>query len=126
MGYGYCRFECGHGTNIDYMVQLKELDIILQICGMWRHYAECHNVQPKKEVRRLIMGEADIDVSKLPKMEMGGIYTVPVLFVEKVKGGVFRKEKYTHEIGNSPNTEFIDKLQNLIDELGQEVLYTGL
>jgi len=125
MGYGYCRFGCGHGTNVDYAVRMKEPDIVLQVCGMWRHYAEYHNVQPGKEIRNLVMGEPDVDVSKLPRMKIGRTYRVPVLFVEKVKGGLFRKDKYTHEVGKSPDAEFIEKLQSLIDELGQEMLYMG-
>ena len=121
MGYGYCRFGCGYKTNEDYLVQMKEPDIILLVCGMWRHYAEYHKVQPRKEIRELVMGK-DVDISKLPRRETGDMNAIPILFVEKRKG-LFKKDTYTHKIGESADTEFIEKLQNLIDKFGQKILY---
>jgi hypothetical protein len=116
MGYGYCRFGCGEKTNEDYSIFLEEPNVMLLVCGMWRHYAEVHYVQPKKEIRDLVLGKP-VSLKNLPKVEP--LNSVPVLFVEKKPFG------YDHKVGNSPDREFIDRMQELIDKKGRRLIYMG-
>jgi hypothetical protein len=76
---------------------------------------EVHNVKPKKEIRDLIFGKP-VDVSKLPKTPLN---YVKVLYVEKTKRG------YDHEVGESPDLEFIHRLDELISKSGEKILYFG-
>jgi hypothetical protein len=113
MGFGECRFGCGEKTNIDYTIPLKHLNTGLQVCGLWQHYMEVHNVKPKKEIRDLIFGKP-VDLAKLPKTPP--LDYVKVLYVEKTDSG------YDHEVGESPDWEFIHRLDDLIHKFGRERL----
>lgn len=113
MGFGYCRFGCGEKTNIDYMVMVGNVG--LQVCGMWRHYAEKHNVLPKKEIRDFIFGKL-ADVSNLPKMLP--LNYPAVYYVGK------KDSEYDHEIGSSADMEFIEKFQRIVDK-GQSTISMG-
>jgi hypothetical protein len=107
MGFEYCRFGCGEKTDEEYAVMLREPKIMLMVCGLWYHYAVTHFVQPKKEIRDLVLGKP-LNLKKLPRMKY--LDSVPVLYVEK---GLFG---YNHNIGKSPDWEFINKLKELVDK----------
>lgn len=109
MGYGYCRFGCGKGTNIDYDILLSDMNIRLFVCGMWEHYAKDHNVSPPVEARDAVMRANPTKATIDKLMYMGECpKRLEIYFVEKSDGS------YNHKIGDSPDTKFIDKLKKII------------
>lgn len=122
MGYGYCRFGDGKGTNIDYYVILEDMQADLLVCGLWKHYAEDHNCLPHDEVRDIVMN-ADPRYAKGKKTILyrgKQLKRYDVLFVEKdiLTGDV------DHKIGKNPDTAFVDKLEQLISK-GKTLSYRG-
>ncbi len=110
MGFGYCRFEdCEEGTNIDYQIMLGDLGVELLVCGLWEHYASEHNVLPPERVREAVMA-ADPELATSHTLAyFGETQKYDVYFVEEEGDG------YNHEIGDAPDTKFIDKLKEIID-----------
>lgn len=111
MGFGYCRFEgCEEGTNIDYNLSLQDQDVELLICGLWEHYATEHNVLPPERVREVVMS-ADPELATSHMVAPLAGERFEIYFVER------EGEGFNHKIGEEPDTEFIDKLKEIIDEV---------
>ena len=116
MGMGRCRFDkCNTGTNKDYSVFLPDQNTELYVCGLWEHYATQHNVLPSQRAREVIMAADPTQATKevirwrgMQKPEQMSLY-----FVERTNP---LSESYDHQIGDSPDRHFIDKLKTIIEK----------
>ncbi|MCX6821039.1 MAG: hypothetical protein NT016_03750 [Candidatus Aenigmarchaeota archaeon] len=128
MGSGGCRFKgCEERSSVDYIVGMPEYGLNLQVCGMWKHYAQAHNVHPYKELRSAVMGDADADPAALRRIngasyhiEGGMPGCINAFFVERAHP--FGR-RWNYRIGGAPDAPFVSRMQQLIDERGQEIMY---
>ncbi|MEM7822618.1 MAG: hypothetical protein QW703_00010 [Candidatus Aenigmatarchaeota archaeon] len=128
MGIGQCRFGCKDGTNVDYGIipKLEEYKDIfaIAVCGLWKHYATEHNMLPHEKVREIIM-KTDPKKAVVKTIyyrgEISGYHDemsseggpgriLLAYFVEKLPDG-----RWNHEIGECPDSEFIEKLKGIIE-----------
>lgn len=68
----------------------------------------CH---PPSKIRDLVFSK--INIGKLPISKNG---LVTILYVEKTRFG-----RYDHKVGKTPDREFIDRLEKLIEERGHTI-----
>ena len=115
MGWANCRFQEDEGCNQtgsqEWRLYLPDVNRAINVPSMWKHYMTDHLVQPTAEERRVIMA-AD------PSKATGKFITtrgaaepelLMVLYVERLG-----KNHYTHQIGTTPDTEFIGKLEAIL------------
>lgn len=115
MGRANCRFKqdegCTETGSEHYEVFLSDLGIRINVPIMWKHYAQEHLVQPTEEERETVM-------KSNPKRASGKLVTTKsidmprelnILYVERLG-----RNRYTHEIGTTPDSEFIEKLETLL------------
>lgn len=115
MGWANCRFQedegCTKTGSQEWHVSLPDVNRIINVPSMWKHYMVDHFVQPTAEEKQVIMA-AD------PKKAAGEFITtrgaarpaeLMVLYVERLG-----KNQYTHQIGNNPDYEFIEKLEAIL------------
>ena len=115
MGIGRCRFdECSAGTNRDYDIFLPDQNAALYICGLWEHYAIQHNVLPSQRAKEIVMAADPSKTAKeidrwrgTQKPERISLY-----YVERT-GPL--SDVYNHQIRDSPDRPFVDKLKTLIE-----------
>lgn len=122
MGFGYCRkLLCREKADIDYFVKVKHdgKDLVLCICGMWKHYATKHQFQPSELERKMVIegepyGYKSLDPIDKRCSELRDITVEPidVMFVERK--GLF----FTHKKSSSPDQEWINKLSEMLDTYG--------
>ncbi len=118
MGFAVCRFNketgCNETSSRHYHIDVQDKDLRLNVPDMWKHYMTKHLVQPTKEEREAVMS---LDLSQINTQMMQtrsiSTYAHPskellVLYVEKTDTG------YSHEIGTKPDTEFIEKLEEIL------------
>ena len=117
MGWAYCRFKeetgCSYTGSMHYIVHLPDLGILLNVPSMWKHYMIDHLVQPLPKEQEVVM-RANPKIangtivhtlsSKLPE-------ELHVLYVEKTSQG------YTHHQSATPDTEFIEKLEKILERV---------
>ncbi len=149
MGFAICRFNeetvCSEKGSSHYYVTLNDLKVTLNVPSMWKHYLTKHLVQPTKEEREIVMKadpkmangkqaftfstrniseikdytkeETEAIRKKLAQgiRELEKIKYVNILYVENLEKG-----KYTHDIGTKVDTEFIGKLEQLLEKGEQE------
>lgn len=115
MGWANCRFQEDEGCNQtgsqEWHVNLQDVNRAINVPSMWNHYMTYHLVQPTAEERQVIMA-AD------PAKATGKFITtrdakrperLMVLYVERLG-----KNQYTHQIGTTPDNEFIGKLEAIL------------
>jgi len=115
MGFAICRFNaderCSKTGSQEWYVQLPDVNRVINVPSMWKHYMVDHLVQPTPEERAVIMA-AD------PAQATGEFITtrgaarpaeLMVLYVERLG-----QNQYTHQIGTKPDTEFIGKLESIL------------
>jgi len=117
MGFALCRFReetgCSKTDSQEYHVYLSDLDVMINVPSMWKHYMTEHFVQPTEREREVVMS-ADptqatgqlIGTRSLQRPE-----EVMIMYVEKTNTG------YTHQIGTQPDTQFIDKLETILNRI---------
>jgi hypothetical protein len=113
MGYALCRFDgCTEKGSTHYLVRLTDLNKILNVPIMWKHYMTEHLVQPTELEREIVMA-ADPEKA-ISGMIVTGCMTseIKVMYVERTETG------YTHELGDKPDTEFVDKLEMILSKSG--------
>jgi len=116
MGWAVCRFNeekgCEETGSKEWHVILPDLNVSINVPSMWKHYMINHLIQPTAEERKTIMA-ADPAKAKRECIMTRSSAAMPadlmVLYVEKTG-----KNIYTHEIGEKPDTEFINKLEKII------------
>lgn len=115
MGFAVCRFYtdegCAHTGNQEWRVELPDVGRVINVPSMWRHYALDHLVQPTIEEREIIMS-ADSSQSKGVLISTRGFFNpveLKVFYVERL--GL---NKYTHNIGEKPDIEFVEKLESIL------------
>lgn len=117
MGYGFCRFgqclrlsfEKRPKTSLDYKILLPDQNLELYICGLWEHYASQHNILPPQRAREAVMAsDPNKATTKIIRWRGESLERITMYFVEKTYDG------YNHEIGDSPDKEFIIKLKEII------------
>ena len=116
MGYGFCRVEgCKKGTNTDHLIAVYDgkNEYLLLICGMWKHYSQDHKFQPTEKEQRIVMNS-----EKLPESRAEAETRQRIMFVERTPEG------YDHKQGESPDENWIAKLDKLIKG-SQDILYMG-
>lgn len=115
MGFAMCRFNADEGCNKtgsqEWHVQLPDINLVINVPSMWKHYMTDHLVQPTAEERAAVMS-AD------PAQATGKFITtigaprparLMVLYVNRLG-----QNQYTHQIGTEPDTEFIGKLESIL------------
>jgi hypothetical protein len=123
MGFAFCRFReqtgCKELGSQEWHISLNESNVILNIPSMWKHYMQEHLVQPTNEEREIVLSANPKNVSGtfIGTRGLQSFREVKILYVEKLESG-----GYTHQIGTSPDTEFINKLEEIIQ--GIEPLQT--
>lgn len=109
---GFCRFEgCQAATNLDYSVFLPDQNLELYICGLWGHYAKEHNVLPPARVREAVLA-ANPNLAKSESIAWRGEpgpERLSIYFVET------QGDAFNHQIGDSPDIGFINKLEQILD-----------
>jgi len=115
MGFAYCRFreetDCSEMGSQHYNVHLSDLDVMINVPSMWKHYMTEHLIQPTQREREFVMA-AD------PNQATGTLITtrsqerpkeLRIMYVEKNETG------YSHQIGTQPDIQFIDKLETILN-----------
>jgi hypothetical protein len=64
MGYAICRFNKDEGCNeisgTHWIMYFADIDKMVNVPNMWKHYMINHNVQPTIEERELKIGRAHV------------------------------------------------------------------
>lgn len=112
MGSALCRFNektgCNERGSHEYHAYLKDSGINITVPSMWKHYMVDHLVQPSSREREIIMGANPEMISGKLVAHRGISDIEKILYVERVG------DSYTHSVGSKPDTEFIEKLDELI------------
>lgn len=116
MGFALCRFRketsCSEIGSREYHVNLLDLNVMINIPSMWKHYMTEHLVQPTERARGIVMA-ADLNQATGQLISTRSLQRpeeVRIMYVEKTDTG------YTHQIGKQPDTQFIDKLEKILDK----------
>lgn len=113
MGFAYCRFNqdmgCEQTGSQEWYVRLPDVNRIINVPSMWKHYMADHLIQPTAEEREVILA-AD------SALAVGEFFTTRsvepellVLYVERLG-----QNRYTHQIGTTPDIEFMGKLEKIL------------
>jgi len=116
MGFAICRFEQDKGCNAMGSQEWHIFfgDKYINVPSMWKHYMTGHLIQPTEEERQTIMN-ADPSGARGKLIQTRGAQLLlqqKILYVERIG-----KDQYTHEVGESPDFEFIEKLENILAEI---------
>jgi len=116
MGFAFCRFRektnCSEIGSQEYHANLLDLNVIINIPSMWKHYMTEHLVQPTEREREIVMS-AELDQATCQLINTRSLQRpeeIKIMYVEKTDTG------YTHQIGKQPDTEFINKLETILDK----------
>ncbi|MAH07182.1 hypothetical protein CMI38_02950 [Candidatus Pacearchaeota archaeon] len=118
MGYAKCRFNedkgCNETGSQEWYVHLADLGKTINVPSMWKHYMQDHLVQPMSEERRVIMATDSTQATGEHITTRGSARPAElmVLYVERTG-----PNQYTHQIGEKPDTEFIDKLESILENV---------
>ncbi len=117
MGFALCRFHeetgCSETGGQEYRVHLQDLNIMINVPSMWKHYMDEHLVQPTEL-------ERDVVMSADPTRATGQLIRtrssqrseeIKVMYVEKTDTG------YTHQIGTKSDVPFINKLETILNKI---------
>ncbi len=112
MGWANCRFRedegCKETGSQEWYVHLPDVNRVINVPSMWRHYMIDHLVQPTAEERKVIMAADPAKANGRFKMTRGATELM-VLYIERLG-----KNQYTHQIGIKPDNEFIGKLEAIL------------
>jgi hypothetical protein len=117
MGFAYCRFReetgCYRTGSREWHVHLTDSNLILNVPELWSHYMIDHLVQPLKKEREIVMSANPENARTVNILTYypQRLEQVNILYVEKIPDG------YTHEVGNSVDSEFMEKLEVLLSKV---------
>jgi hypothetical protein len=115
MGWAVCRFNgekgCEETGSKEWHVYLADLNKSINVPSMWKHYMIKHLVQPTAEEREIIMAADSLKAigELIGTRSAARPEELMVLYVENTG-----KNKYTHEIGDKPDIEFINQLERIL------------
>jgi hypothetical protein len=116
MGWANCRFRLDEGCqktgSQEWYVILADLGMSINVPSMWKHYMVDHLVQPTAEERRVIMAADPAKATGEFIATRGAARPAElmVLYVERMG-----MNQYTHQIGTQPDTQFIEKLEQILE-----------